>query len=893
MISHFCRRQHKLGGVAIYVRQDYVKITIPIHITEGCEEMKLEAAMIKLRTSNGILHLLGIYRQPKANLTEALDNLLNIVDHTKIIKQPLIIMGDINVDSLKQDNDNTAVNETLAMIDMDRLQLPPTRVTNTSSTSIDWVCTNLNSLNLKVDVMNTGLSDHKAQVCKLQGHALKSGELSTYTRTFHIDNLNNLKSITAECNWTSVHEAHNAEEAYNEFGKKIATALDVACPKKKKRPKSKKYNKVFEDCELRILKEEYIQAHTRFELTGAQDDKTQCANKKRLYDLRLKTLRKIASSNTINQAENKTKAIWSIINRERNKQDNRNPEIELNINGVDITDQKLVAEQLNNYFTEAPIKGIAASAPPMTPIHITPLNNNHLSELTATDPNEVSKIINSFKPKWSAGLDEISPKILKHCSEELTQPLTSIINKSFQEGSFPKTLKLAKVYPKHKKGTRSDPTNYRPITLVSTISKVIEKTVLTRLLSYLTNNNLLTEKQHGFIKGKSTTTALISFVEEVINQLENGALVSGILLDYSKAFDSLGHDLIISKLEAIGITGKAKKWFHSYITERRQLVEVNYAKKGILSTAKSTPKEITSGVPQGSVLGPILFILFTNDLPLLLDDSCFLLMYADDTSLVVNDKTIEGLGIKTNLCLDKAYNYCRDNNLIANMTKTKQILFRNRHQLTKLADNTLEKHVKLLGMTVDADLTWTPHIDQLCKKISTGLFALKRIKSIADRPTARAAYFGLCEAHIRYGLLVWGGTSKKNMERVLILQKRAIRILANLQQRETCRQSFKELGIMTVTNLYIKETIMYADSKNLLKNKDLHRYHTRYASHFVTPLHRLTLFEKKPDYIGSKLHNHLPDHLRTLTGKTLKTKLTKWLMDRPVYTLDEFYSITD
>lgn len=201
--------------------------------------------------------------------------------------------------------------------------------------------------------------------------------------------------------------------------------------------------------------------------------------------------------------------------------------------------------------------------------------------------------------------------------------------------------------------------------------------------------------------------------------------------------------------------------------------------------------------------------------------------------------------------------------------------------------------MKLLGLTVDADLTWTAHIDQISKKISSGIFALKRIKSIADNNTARTAYFGLCETHIRYGLLVWGGTSKTNMERILILQKRAIRILANLRQMETCRLAFKELKIMTVVNMYVQDVIMYADSKDLQRNSNFHRYHTRHASHFVTPRHRLTLYERKPEYIGSKLHNLLPDHLRILTGKSLKNNLTRWLMDRPHYTLDEFFLSTN
>uniref|UniRef100_A0A1B6IN72 Reverse transcriptase domain-containing protein n=1 Tax=Homalodisca liturata TaxID=320908 RepID=A0A1B6IN72_9HEMI len=304
---------------------------------------------------------------------------------------------------------------------------------------------------------------------------------------------------------------------------------------------------------------------------------------------------------------------------------------------------------------------------------------------------------------------------------------------------------------------------------------------------------------------------------------------------------------------------------------------------------KSSPKEITRGVPQGSVLGPILFILFTNDMPQQLGDLSTCLMFADDTTLIISGDTTANLKERSAQSLHKAYKYCKDNDLVANTTKTKQICFwRSNAETVGLENIVLEDKVKLLGMTIDRKLTWTPHVDNLCKTLSSGLYAMRRLKQVADINTARTAYFGLCEPHIRYGLIVWGGTSHGNMERVLILQKRAIRILADLQPLETCRNSFKDLKIKTVVNLYIQEAIMYADKHEPLRNDKIHNYNTRHASFFVTPQHRLTLYERQPLYIGCKLHNHLPDNIRGLKGQDLRRELSRWLTDRPFYSLAEF-----
>ena len=413
--------------------------------------------------------------------------------------------------------------------------------------------------------------------------------------------------------------------------------------------------------------------------------------------------------------------------------------------------------------------------------------------------------------------------------------------------------------------------------------------VLKRLINHCKQQNNLTEKQHGFTKGKSTTTAIIELVEFAIDNLEKKNFVSAIMLDFSKAFDCLGHDLILHKLEKVGIKGQANAWFKSYLEGRQQIVEIKHSSKGTTQSATSKPLPVCRGVPQGSVLGPVLFILLSNDLPQHLEAYCSPLMYADDTTLLLSAKTPEDLAVDSFIALNMAYQFCHNNDLAVNTSKTKQVTFGNKQDVTEtLPDVEVDDYTKFLGVTIDAQISWNHHIDTLSRKLNTSLYVLKRIKHSSDEATTKTAYHALFESHLTYGLAAWGGTTAGNLQRILLLQKRAIRLIKGLDWRESCRQTFAELNILTVVALYIREVILYVDGKPLLKGTDIHCHNTRHATRYQLPLHHSALFERKPSYTGRKLHNLLPEDVRIQTGKKLKTALTTWLPKNPFYSLDEF-----
>lgn len=888
LISQFSRENHKKGGVAIFVKDELETYVQPVNI-ENNQELICEMAMIKITSGKRQLYILGVYRTPAGQLEDALNLLSATIEHTKAENHPIILMGDINVDSLKTNRDNQMLNNTLSSHNILRLSLAPTRITPTSISSIDFICTNLDKEQITSSVLHAGISDHTAQLCEIKQEATLSYQKSSKRRILNQENLNLLKAHLEQENWETVHNANSAETAYKNFLSIIITTLDTVCPRKARRPRKRK-TQIYADEEAKCLKAIYLRCLRRYELTGTQADKNEMSKAKKDYDIRLKSIKRKAAVDHIAHAENKSKAFWQIINSERGNKCPKPSQPQLMIEGENTTNPLLIANHLNKYFTN--IADNTLKTQPRTKIQTIaqPQNTNYdITQLPPTNESEVENIIKSLKPKTSAGLDEISAKMLKHCSEPLIRPLVRIINLSLAQGHFPSALKRSKVYPKLKNGSNIDATNYRPISLVPTFSKVIEKVVLKRLMDHCELHNLTTGNQHGFTKGRSTTSAIIKLVEFIIDNLEEKNMVTGIMLDFSKAFDCLGHELILYKLEQLGIKGRAKEWFKSYLEERSQIVEIQYTEKNLLQTARSEPLPVTRGVPQGSVLGPVLFILLTNDMPQYIGEHCVPLMYADDTTLLVSESSPDDLAVSSYTALNMAYQYCHENDLVVNADKTKQLAFGRRQEyVPALPDVSMGNQTKFLGMTIDSNLSWNNHIDTLSKKLNSCLYILKRVKHASDDMTTKIAYHALFESQLRYGLVVWGGTTAGNLSRMLTLQKRAVRIMSGLSPRESCRNAFSQQGIITIVGLYIREVILYVLKEQLQRGYDIHTHNTRWASDFHLPLHHSALFEKKPSYSGKKLFNLLPDDIKMLQGKSLKTALTRWLSSRPFYSMDEF-----
>ncbi|XP_054257231.1 uncharacterized protein LOC128982192, partial [Macrosteles quadrilineatus] len=593
------------------------------------------------------------------------------------------------------------------------------------------------------EILNASISDHTGQLCYLSFPAEHTQTNTSTRRHINAKNLHNLKLNLAEENWNAVFSSVTVDDAYNSFMQLLLENIDVTCPLKKSRRNHKPEMSAKYDHEARLLKQEFLDAQRKFLLTNCIQDKQEASKRKKAYDLKLRSLRREISASKINQAVNKSKAIWQTINCERNNRcDVSSNSVKLQIEGREVEDPVEVANLFNHYFATVAEETIRnnqnqetkkqdrSSRVSSTDKHnvVFPMHN-----LKPVSQTELLEVINSLKPKSSTGIDGISARIVKSCRQELLLPLLHVIQLSLTQ-----------------------------------------------------------ERQHGFVKGKSTTTALIDFVESVIDDIDSGNNVVGIFVDMSKAFDCLSHDLIISKLSSLGVCGTALGWFTQYLKGRTQLVELSHSRNRTITTVRSEVRPVSRGVPQGSVLGPVLYILSTNDLPDTTEPFSKAIMYAYDTVLLSSNSPINNVEVNAYIGLSLAAEYCDNHDLVFNASKTKLVSFSNRKSFVCcIPDIDSVSSVRHLGVIIDEHLAWDEHIEALCHKLITAIFALRRTMAVSTEEAALTAYYALLESILCYGIVVWGGSSAQNLNRVLIMQKRAVRTLTGIETTDSCRPEFR------------------------------------------------------------------------------------------------------
>lgn len=501
---------------------------------------------------------------------------------------------------------------------------------------------------------------------------------------------------------------------------------------------------------------------------------------------------------------------------------------------------------------------------------------------------ELFNIINELKKSNSAGLDNISCNVLKCAVNFIVKPLAFLINKSISEGVFPNILKIARIVPIHKKGEKTHVENYRPISLLSSLSKILERVMLNRMLSFITKNKILNKAQHGFRKNLSTKTAILEFINVLYNRLDNNEKCIGIFMDLSKAFDMVAHDLLLHKLHNYGFRGRVYNWLKSYLLGRSQLVDINGCKSDIL--------KINYGVPQGSVLGPVLFILFVNDLPNIVQENN-LIMFADDNSYLCSNANMSDVLLLTQHMLNTFVFWFNNNKLYLNREKTVFMHFTpnssllNKSELIKVESKSIAQvtSVKFLGLHLDNSLNWEVHINSLCSKLSPICYALYRLRDLASREVVLAYYHAQFVSRMTYGILFWGASTKN--VRIFRIQKKAVRNIVGIPRNTSCREIFLSLRILTLTSLYILEILLYVKNnfQHFHQNNFFHKYHTRANTDLSIPLHSLSLYEKSPIYMGIKLYNKLPQTLKDIENiKIFKNKLTTYLMGKAFYTIEEY-----
>ena len=486
---------------------------------------------------------------------------------------------------------------------------------------------------------------------------------------------------------------------------------------------------------------------------------------------------------------------------------------------------------------------------------------------------EIEQEISKLNVKKAVGLFSIPTSILKKVKNLISKPLEVIFNASFQQGLVPDKFKLARVIPVYKAGSRTYLNNYRPISLLPIFSKLIESLMLKRLTKFVNTRNIIYDKQFGFRANHSTEHAILTTVEQIQSAIDRSEYGCGIFLDFSKAFDTVNHQILLRKLDNYGIRGIAKDWFASYLINRNQIVSIGSKSSNVL--------HVNCGVPQGSLLGPLLFLIYINDFK-----SCTKLdlhLFADDSNFFLSKKDLATLESVLNAELEKIFTWLCANKLSLNVDKSNFVIFHARQKIIQQSislkinglDLKQEKCIKYLGIFIDSNLRWKTQVDYVCKKIRRSIGLLSKIRFYVNQKTLINLYYALIYPYVCYGLIAWGSACQTTLQPLITLQKKAVRIITCSKFDDHSSPLFKATNIVKITDLFHYQICVFMHnfynnqlpavfSSFFMQVTSIHNYNTRHAAN-----HSYSLPKIKTNYGLSNIKYRGP-HTWNSLNKTLK-----------------------
>ena len=831
LIMNPVRKSNKGGGLAVYINkrvcasEEFEQLDKPID-QDPTFEAEFQCVRIRNTKCTGkTIILVNTYRSPSRKPTkfvEILDNTLCRLQ--RYHNKQILLVGDYNIDLMKFETDaiGQSLIETTESKGFVQVISKPTRITDYSMTLIDHVYSNMINKIVSTSVITTDMSDHLAT------HIVVSLDCnsSTFNATLNQEQIDGaesrifnaaadqkFKELIDNEQW-DIPEGLDADDQYDHFITIYNGHYDSAYPVRKNRQRRRNERLDPKPWILPWLEDACFRKncmYNEFVKFPTTQNKVRYEKMKAFIQKHISRAKSKYMDQYFKQYSCNSKKQWQMINGLLNRKNNKRGNIKLNDEKGDIIAQpNQVAERFNEYFSKiaANIKKSIADENIENPDPLSHMGSANSSSLfiQPVQPGEVHGIIKNFKNK--ATLDsKVNPLKIANSSFSFTASLSKIINKSFSEGVFPEKLKNARVVPIHKGGSKLDVKNYRPISLLALFSKIYEKLMHVRVMSFLDSGNLLHEYQYGFRPGRSCEQALLTAQHSILETLSKNKVCLLLLIDFSKAFDLVEYPILLKKLYHYGIRGSALKWFQSYLRNRKQFVSVN--------GADSSEKNIEYGVPQGSILGPLLFIIYINDLPNISNLAQFIL-YADDANILISGETIAEVLETLKIVSLSLVSWVKVNGLKLNLKKTHFMIFSKRKVKDtaeiEIDGTTISRSSEacFLGVIMDDKLTWSKHIEAVKLKMARYLGIMYRIRYQLPLKARLQIYHSFVQSHINYCSLVWGFAAKSNIEKLFIAQKKGVRATApgfmqyfyedGVLPTHT-KSSFKDLKILTVFNL--------------------------------------------------------------------------------------------
>lgn len=773
------------SGCGLYINSDLKYIDrkdLNISLYDDINEYQGKwIEIINTKCSNVLLAV--YYRHPRKDSDKTFnENLNTLIQKIKTENKKIIITGDFNYDLLKLDKNQHIRDFMDTMLDnfLQPCITEPTRVVDGNKPSIvDNIFTNIIDKEIMSGNFLGKISDHMPNFIIIKDFIDKQSKQKRIVRDFKSFNQENYIGDIKNINIDDLKDANDVNTIYNEFHDKLVKTIDRHAP-----------YKVLSRTELKWKRKPWLtpgiqkSIKTKNMLYGKyrRTKKAFWFNRYKLY----RNLIKVLSTNSkqsfykqyFENNMNNAKKIWSGINELLNKNTTKShSQIFLNDNGVILTDQKKVANNFNKFYTNVAENLVQKLGNANNKFQDYLKNPNvHSIFLNEIEPEDVRMLISKIDTSKASDIYGISPKLIKIANNELYKNLTLIFNKSLNLGCFPDKLKTAKVIPIHKGDSKMECSNYRPISLLPILGKLLEKLMYERLINFFTNQNILSGKQYGFQKNKSTEQAILDLQANITEAFENKETPCCIFLDFAKAFDTVNHEILLSKLQHYGVRGPALNWLKSYLANRTQCVEIG--------DTISDFETVKNGVPQGSVLGPLLFLIYINDI----ENSSEILkffLFADDTSLFFSHRNTNMIETVMNNELKSVSNWLIANKLSLNVKKSNVLLFRNKNDSNDLKINLVidnkplqeKNYAKYLGLLIDNKLTFSNQIEHIRDKIIKGNAILYKLRNFVPGNILINLYNAHIQPHLDYGALVWGRCAQSHINRLSSQQNKSIRIM--------------------------------------------------------------------------------------------------------------------